>query len=314
LIASTVYRRLASVRNAKPLLLLVTAPLLVTALLSGCATANAPAPASSVPGPTTPAATDHTFARLEQEFDARLGVYVLDTATGRTVTYRADDRFAYASTYKVLIAGVLLRRDSDADLAHLVTYTTADLRSYSPITSNHTTTGMTVSDLIAAALRYSDNTAANLLLNQLGGPGGLRAALRRLGDTTTYVDRNEPTVNTAIPGDSRDTSTPRVLGTDLRGFVLGDLLPAARRELLAKWLLGNTTGTRYVEAGVPSGWRVGDKTGNADYGTRNDIAIAWPPTGSPVVIALQSDRNNARANSADGLLADATRAALAELR
>ena len=241
-------------------------------------------------------------------------MYVLDTGTGRSVTYRADERFAYASTYKALASGVLLRQDSDDQLNHVVTYTAADLQSYAPITSKHVATGMTVRDLIAAALQYSDNTAANLLLNQLGGPAGLQADLRALDDVTTHVDRTEPTVNDAVPGDIRDTSTPRAMGTDLQRFVLGDLLSTSRRQLLTNWLLGNTTGGPYIRAGVPSGWKVGDKTGNGGYGTRNDIAIVWPTTGGPLVVAIESDRGKAGASSADALLADATKAAIAALR
>jgi beta-lactamase class A len=239
---------------------------------------------------------------------------MLDTGTGRTVTYRADERFAYASTFKVLAAGTLLKRTTDDQLNRVVTYGASDLVHYSPITSRHVGTGMTLRDLIAAALQYSDNTAANLLLDQLGGPDGLQAELRGLGDTTTHVDRTEPALNEAAPGDIRDTSTPRALGTDLRRFVLGDVLPKNRRQLLMSWLLGNTTGGPYIRAGVPSGWKVGDKTGNGGYGTRNDIAIAWPTSGSPIVIALLSDRGSADASSDDALVADTTKAAVAALR
>ena len=169
---------------------------------------------------------------------------------------------------------------------------------------------MRVRDLIAAALRYSDNTAANR--ERIGGPHAVQAGLRRLGDTTTHVDRTEPSLNEATPADIRDTSTPRVLATDLRRFVLGDALPGSRRKLLTGWLVTNTTGGPYIRAGVPSGWKVGDKTGNGGYGTRNDIAIAWPPGGgAPVDIAIQSDRGVKDAASDDALIADATKAALA---
>jgi beta-lactamase class A len=297
----------------------VVAPLLVaTALLTGCATTtNTPAPAKSAEPATATAtittATDHTFAQLEQRFGARLGVYILDVDTGRTVTYRPDERFAYASTYKALIAGFLLQKDSDAELAHVVTYSSADLQSHSPVTSKHVATGMTVTALMAAAMQYSDNTASNLLLDRLGGPGGLRTALRTIGDTTTHADRNEPTVNTAIPGDIRDTSTPRTLGTDLRQFVLGGVLSTTRREQLTNLLVGNTTGGTSIRAGVPSGWKVGDRTGNAYYGTLNDIAIAWPKSGGPVVIAVQSDRHAQNATFTPALIADATKAGLAAL-
>lgn len=293
----------------------VAVPLLAAAaLLTGCATTtNTPAPTKSAEPATTTISADHTFVQLEQRYGARLGVYILDTGTGRTVAYRADERFAYASTYKFLIAGFLLRTASDTDLAHVVTYSAADVQSHSPITSKHVTTGMTVTDLMAAALQYSDNTASNLLLNLIGGPSGLAASLRGLGDTTTHADRNEPTVNTAIPGDIRDTSTPRALGTDLRRFLLGDALASKRRTQLTNWLLGNTTGGTSVRAGVPSGWRVADRTGNAYYGTLNDIAIAWPKSGGPIVIAVESDRPTQNAALPNGLIADATRAGLTAL-
>jgi beta-lactamase class A len=300
------------------LALLAVPFLLATTPLSGCATSSggAPAPTSSVSmsTPTAQAQAASAFGQLERRFGARLGVYVMDTATGHTVTYRAEERFAYVSTLKALAAGVLLRGDSEDDLNRVVTYSAADLQKYSPITSKHVTTGMPLRDIIAAALQYSDNTAANLILNQLGGPNGLQKALRDLGDPTTHVDRTEPTLNEAVPGDVRDTSTPRALGTDLQRFALGSLLSNSRRQLLTNWLLGNTTGGTYIRAGVPSGWKVGDKTGNGGYGTRNDIAIAWPTTGSPVVIAIQSDRGSADASSDDTLIADATKAALAALQ
>jgi beta-lactamase class A len=302
-------------RTVLPSVLLV----LVSGLLGGCGANPGAAPAgsasSAVATPTASGAAqnraEHAFARLEQQFHARLGVYVVNTATGQAVTYRADERFAYCSTYKALAAGVLFKRGTDAQLDKVIPYSATDLVEYSPITSQHVGTGMTLRDLIAAALQYSDNTAANLLLAQLGGPTGLQAALRTLGDPTTQVDRTEPTVNEATPGDIRDTSTPRELGTDLRSFALGAALSDSRRQLLTTLLLGNTTGGPYIRSGVPTGWKVGDKTGNGGYGTRNDIAIVWPTTGSPFVVAVLSDRGIANAPSADALIADATKTAIA---
>jgi beta-lactamase class A len=305
---------------------MLTAPLLlVSALATACAstapaaTQSATTPAATTPAAATPAATaqagaDRAFSGLEARFHARLGVYALDTGTGRAVTFNADERFAYCSTYKALATGVLLKRDTDAQLDQVIHYTAGDLVEYSPITEQHVRTGMTLRAVMTAALDYSDNTAANLLLNQLGGPHQLQNALRGLGDATTDTDRTEPTVNSAVPGDTRDTSTPRALGTDLRAFVLGHLLSASRRRLLTGWLLANTTGGPYIRAGVPRGWKVGDKTGNGDWGTRNDIAIAWPPGRAPVVIAVLSRRGSANATSDDALLADATKTAVAALR
>jgi beta-lactamase class A len=173
---------------------------------------------------------------------------------------------------------------------------------------------MTLQAVMEAALEYSDNTAANLLLGQLGGPHQSQEALRGIGDTTTDSDRDEPSLNDATPGDTRDTSTAQALGTDLRRFVLGGLLSPSRRQLLTDWLLRNTTGGPYIRAGVPAGWKVGDKTGSGYWGARNDIAIAWPPHGAPFVIAVLSSRGSINASSGDALIADATRTALADLR
>jgi beta-lactamase class A len=279
--------------------------IVVSALLSACGVQAIDRPR---PAPTL------SFSDVEHRFGARLGVHAIDTESGRTVAYRADERFAHASTFKALLAGVLLRRLSDADLRRVVKYTKADLLEWAPITSQHVATGMTVDALIAAAVQHSDNTAANLLLARIGGPKGLQKDLRELDDRTTVVSRNEPALNEAVPGDKRDTSTPRALGTDLRRLVLGEVLPAPRRQKMAGLLLGNTTGGPYIRAGVPSGWKVGDKTGSGGYGTRNDIAVVWPPTGRPIVIALQSDRGVPDAPSADALLAEATKLVVASLR
>jgi beta-lactamase class A len=278
------------------------------------------APRASAPGTPAvtavagrpPVRTDEAFARLEARFHARLGVYALDTGTGQAVSFQAGTRFAYCSTFKALAAGILLMRGTP--LGTVIRYRSSDLVEYSPVTSRHVTTGMTLEAVMEAALEYSDNTAANLLLAQLGGPHRFQEALRGIGDTTTDSDRNEPSLNDATPGDPRDTSTAQALAADLRQFLLGDLLPAGGRQLLTAWLLGNTTGGPYIRAGVPAGWKVGDKTGNGYWGTRNDIAIAWPPHGAPIVISVLSSRGSVNAASDDALIADATRAALAGLR
>jgi beta-lactamase class A len=279
-----------------------TVPLALAALASALALLAGPPPGR----------VDPAFSRLEARFHAHLGVYVLDTGTGRSVSFQAGRRFAYCSTFKALATGILLRQG--APLNRVIHYRAADLVDYSPITSRHVATGMTLSAVMRAALEYSDNTAANLLLAQLGGPHRLQQDLRGIGDRTTNSDRTEPSVNSAVPGDPRDTSTARALGTDLDRFVLGRLLSPGRRALLTSWLRRNTTGGPYIRAGVPAGWTVGDKTGNGDWGTRNDIAVAWPPHGAPVVISVLSSRGSATAASDDALIADATRAALADLR
>ena len=282
-----------------------------SALPSTGTTTDPTANATSDAAPGTTAADAAAFAKLETQFHAQFGLYAINTGTGQSVTYQADDRFAFCSTIKAFAASVLLQRDTDQQLSQVIPYSKSDLVDYSPVTSEHVGTGMTLSAIMAAALDISDNTALNLMLGQIGGPAALQSALRSLGDTTTSVDRTEPTLNSAIPGDTRDTSTARALATDLRTFVLGDALTASRRTQLINWLQANTTGGPYIRAAVPANWKVGDKTGNGDYGTRNDMAVLWPPSGAPIVIAVLSNRgDNANASSGDALLADATKIAL----
>jgi beta-lactamase class A len=266
---------------------------------------------SPSPAPLAPIEAPAEFAALEKQFDARVGVYALDTGSGKSLVHRPDTRFAFCSTIKVFSTAALLA--SGADLDTVVTYRKGDLVTYSPITSKHVDDGMSLRAVADAAIRYSDNTAANLLLDQVGGLSALGRALRSVGDATTHVDRTEPELNSAVPGDVRDTSTPRALATDLRTYVLGPTLDADDRALLTDLLRRNTTGDTLIRAGVPKGWVVGDKTGSGSYGTRNDIAVLWPPNRAPIVLAVLTSRKTPDAAKDDALVARAAELALARL-
>ncbi|MFC7328247.1 class A beta-lactamase [Marinactinospora rubrisoli] len=276
--------------------------------LAGCASAETAAPVAETSSAAASPDSGHeaAFARLENEYDARLGVYAIDTGTDEVVSYRPDDRFAYCSTHKAFSAAAVLDQNSPEELDEIVHYTEEDLVDYSPITEQHVDTGMSLIDVVDAAVRYSDNTAANLLFEELGGPSGLQEALRELGDDVTHVDRLETALNEATPGDIRDTSTPEAMATTLREYTLGDALAADERETLVDLLRRNTTGDELIRAGVPDGWVVGDKTGAGDYGTRNDIAVIWPPEDDPIVIAVMSSRDAQDAEYDNALIADAT--------
>ena len=166
--------------------------------------------------------------------------------------------------------------------------------------------GMSLRKIAEAAMQYSDNTAGNLLFEELGGPAGFEKALRESGDTITMADRIEPDLNEAIPGDSRDTSTPKALATNLEVFGISEYLSADKQEIFTNLLKGSTTGDSLIRAGVPEGWEVGDKSGAGAYGTRNDIAIVWPPNQEPIMIAIMSSRNEKNASFNDELIAKAT--------
>lgn len=254
------------------------------------------------------------FAKLEEKFDARLGVFALDTGTNQTVTYRPDERFAYASTHKALAVGALLQQKSIEDLDQKITYTRDDLVDYSPITEKHVDTGMTLKELCDASLRYSDNTAGNLILEQLVGPSGFKKSLRKMGDDVTNPERIEPELNEVKPGETQDTSTPKALATSLQAFTIGDVLPREKSKMLTDWMKRSTTGDSLIRAGVPKSWQVADKSGAGLYGTRNDIAIIWPSKGDPIVLAVLSSREKKDAEYNDKLIAQATRVALDSLK
>jgi beta-lactamase class A len=283
--------------------------------LTGCATVETPAPAP--PPPHAAAPPGHQFERLielERQFDAGLGVYALDTGTGATIEHRADERFAFCSTFKGLAAAAVLHHNPLSHLDTVVTYSEADLLKSSLVTREHVGTGMTIRQLCDAAVRYSDGTAGNLLLRELGGPAQLTAYTRSLGDEVTRMDRVEPAIVEATPGDPRDTTTPRAIGTDYQKLVLEDALPADKRAFLRDLLQRSTTGGERIRAGLPQGWTVADKTGTGDYGTLNDIAIAWPLGSAPLVISIMSSRAAQDASYDQALLAEAAAHVAATLR
>ncbi|PHE94024.1 class A beta-lactamase [Bacillus wiedmannii] len=257
---------------------------------------------------------NQSFAKLEKEYDAKLGIYALDTGTNQTIAYHSDDRFAFASTSKSLAVGALLRKNSLEALDQRITYTHEDLSNYNPITEKHVDTGMTLKELADASVRYSDSTAHNLILKQLGGPSEFEKILREMGDTVTTSERFEPELNEVHPGETHDTSTPEAIAKTLQSFTLGTALPTEKRELLVDWMKRNTTGDKLIRAGVPKGWEVADKTGAGSYGTRNDIAIIWPPNKKPIVLAILSNHDKEDAKYDDKLIADATKVVLNTLK
>ena len=251
------------------------------------------------------------FARIEAERGGRLGVALLDTLDGRFVSHRADERFAMCSTFKLLAGGAVLARvDAGRDrLDRRIRYDAKHLVTYSPVTEKNVATGMTLAELCDAAITLSDNTAGNLLLSAIGGPQGLTAFVRTLGDPVTRLDRTETELNEAAPGDPRDTTTPAAMAADIRALVLGDALSAASREQLKAWLIANKTGGTRIRAGVPAGWIVGDKTGTGERGTNNDVGILWPPGRAPMILCVYLTETSASFEARNATIAAVAKAA-----
>ena len=256
------------------------------------------------------------IAALEKKSGGRIGVAVA-TLDGRTLLgYRAQERFAMCSTFKALLgAAVLARVDAGQErLERDIAYRASDLLEYAPVTTANLGKGaMSIAALNAASIQVSDNTAANLLLDTIGGPAALTAWLRQIGDTTTRLDRNEPALNSNLDGDERDTSTPAAMTATLRKLVDGSVLSPASTEQLKAWLIGNTTGDARLRAGFASGWIVGDKTGTGAQGATNDMAVVYPRGSAAFVITVFYTGSQASGEERSAVLAEVARISAAAL-
>ena len=235
------------------------------------------------------AATDDDFARLERESGGRLGVAAVDTGSDVRLAYRADERFAMCSTFKFVAAAAVLSAVDKGDLAldKRIPFGEADLLSYAPVTKKHVAEGrLSLEELCAAAVRVSDNTAANLILREIGGPAGWTAYARTLGDTTSRLDRIEPDLNLAAEGEVRDTTTPKAMLGNLDRLLIGDALSEGSRKKLEDWMLESPVTGPLIRAGVPKTWQVADKTGGGANATRNDVGILYRPEKAPLLVAI----------------------------
>ncbi|MED5622082.1 class A beta-lactamase [Ideonella sp. BN130291] len=235
-----------------------------------------------------PADASAALAALQARTGGRIGVYALDTASRAELAFNASERFAMCSTFKLLLAAAVLHQvDAKAiALEEAVPYGQADMVPHAPVTSAHLAEGrLSVETLCQAIVEVSDNPAANLLLRRIGGPAKLTRFVRGLGDTVTRLDRYELALNSNLPGDERDTTTPKAMVRTVEKLLTADVLSAASRERLISWLAASPTGLQRLRAGLPPGWKVGDKTGTGTRGAVNDVAIAWPPGRPPILVA-----------------------------
>jgi len=251
------------------------------------------------------------LASLEAQHGGRLGVCA---RTGdRRVSWRGDERFAYCSTFKLFLAAATLARVQRGDdrLDRAVAVSGSDMVDYAPTTQKAVGTTLTLAQLCQAAVELSDNPAANILIREMGGLDRWRAWYRQIGDEVTRVDRMETELNSAIPGDPRDTTTAAQTTTNLARVLTGDVLAPDSRRLLERWLVDTPTGPNRIKAGAPAGYRVGHKTGTGVSGPTHDIGVLWPPSGAPILLAVYfTEATRATLAEREAIVAAATRAAL----
>jgi beta-lactamase class A len=229
-----------------------------------------------------------SVADLETEIGGRIGLAVLDTAGGRQLSHRADERYAMCSTFKLMLAAAILSRvdGGTVRLEQSVPFTRSDLLPNSPLADSHPEGGaVPLKTMLESVIEASDNTAANRLLALIGGPAGYTDYLRSIGDSTTRLDRIELDLNSNVPGDPRDTTTPNAMLQDMHRVLLGDRLAPGSRNQLLQWMRDCRTGRERLRAKLPPGWDAGDKTGTGARGAVNDLAIFRPPNRPPILAA-----------------------------
>ncbi len=247
---------------------------------------------------------------LEQKEGGRIGIAAVNLANDERLKYRADERFAMCSTFKLLlVATVLSRVDAGKEkLDRLVEFSQSDIQEYAPIAKQHLKEGkMSIAELSAAAIQYSDNTAANLLLQSIGGPEALTQYVRSIGDKITRLDRNEPTLNSNLPNDLRDTTTPLVMVNTMRKLLTDNTLSLQSQKQLNAWLVGNTTGDKKLRAGMNPAWKIGDKTGSGENGASNDVAIVWPTDKKAFLVAVYYTGSDTSADKKSEVIAEVGR-------
>ncbi len=247
----------------------------------------------------------------EANLKAKVGLAVHDTGSGRTWLHNADDRFPMASTFKALACASLLDAGPQK-LATTVTIAEGDLQSYATVTRTMVGRPVTASELCAITLRTSDNTAANKVLEVLGGPAAVTSFLRSIVDATTRLDRTEPELNEGRPGDPRDTTTPGAIADTMNRLILGTALEVGARRQLAEWLVANEVGGPLLRAGIPADWRIADRTGAGGFGTRGVVAVMWPPARAPIVAAIYVTATDASMDARNAAIAGIGRAIAAQ--
>ena len=288
-------------------------------LVAGAALVSLTACRSQPTPPTQPTLIDPAepvppiedrIAALELRHNAFVGVYGLDLASGREVAHRDRDPFAMCSTFKTYAAARVLQKAGAGELSltDTVFVDPANVVRYSPVTGPRAGHRMPLAQVCEAALQRSDNTAGNLLLKTIGGPPAVTAFARSIGDEATRLDRWETELNSAIPGDPRDTSTPRALGGGYRELLTGNALGEPQRAQLEAWMRGNVTSARSMRAGLQPGWTTADKTGAGDYGSTNAVGIAFGPAGQRLLLSImtRSQANDPDAPMLQPLIADVT--------
>lgn len=253
---------------------------------------------------------------IEQENDVTIGVYGMNTDNGKVYKHNADERFAFASTYKAIASGILLNNMPNGKLNKKIKINEQDIVAYSPVTEKYVGKTMSLKSLVQASMLQSDNTANNKIINEIGGIEGFNNELKTLGDYISKPQRLEPDLNDYDPTKIADTTTPRAAATTLHKLLASKQMDKDNQALLKQVMIENETGDSLIKAGVPKEYTVGDKSGQAlTYGTRNDLAFIYTDKHrKPIILAVYTKQDQKNAKPDDKIIAAAAKEAIKKLK
>jgi len=264
--------------------------------------------AALIAGPSQAESDFPAARRYERDTGGRIGIYAADLKSGKSLTWRAQERFVMCSTFKASLAACTLARvdRGKEDLDRSIAFGAADPQDfYAPVARENLAKGhMSVAEMCEAAVELSDNACANLLLAAIGGPAALTRFWRATGDTISRLDHNEPILNRSKPGDPHDTTTPKAMAGNLHRFVLGDVLSPQSRDRLLNWMIACKTGANRLRGGMPKAWQIADKTGNNGSDAAGDIALAWARPDQPLVICVYTQGGSPSAAQLESVFGD----------
>ena len=261
-----------------------------------------------------------TFAKyidqIENEYNTKVGIYGINTENGKVYEHNADERFAFASTYKAIASGILLNKVAPSELNKKVEINESEIVANSPVTEQYIGKTMSLKALIKASMLQSDNTANNKIMQELGGVNGLKHELVQLGDDVSEPQRLEPELNYFDPNSKADTTTPRAAAQTLNSILTSNEMNGSNLSLLKQTMIENKTGDTLIKAGMPNSYTVGDKSGQAlTYATRNDLAFIYPKgQDKPIILAIYSKQDQKDAKPNDKVISDSAREVIKYLK
>lgn len=266
-------------------------------LLSACSTADA---------------TTQDLKKVEDKYDANVGVHALNTATNEEITFNEDKRFAYASTFKAVSSSMLLEKTPHNELNKKVHVSKEDIVPYSPVLEKFINKDITIKKLIEATMLYSDNTANNMIIEELGGYKEVNKRLKSLDDKTTKPSRMEPELNNFDPKSNKDTSTPKAFGKTLNKLINDGRLSKENKAFLIDLMINNKSGDTLIKKGAPKNFKVADKSGQAiTYASRNDVAFVYPKGESkPIVLVIFTNKEGKTDKPNDKVISETAKVVL----